>query len=111
MRERERCELRPVERPDGHGGGKNANEHESADREGIKRQLHRAVLLVGRSPDRDQKIFWDDDEFVEDEEKKKIGAQKNPVGTGDDEEETEKEYVRPFVDVQRKQDCADRGQA
>src|SRR5256885_7961801 len=39
-----------------------------AAKKGIERQFHRAVFLVGRTEDRDQKIFGDDHELVEEEE-------------------------------------------
>ena len=82
-----------------------------AAEEGVERQLHRAVFLVGRTPDRDEEIFRDDNELVENEEQEKIGAEKNAVGPADDEEEPEEEFVRPVLDVPGKEDGADGGQA
>ena len=49
-----------------------------AAKEGIERELHRAVFFVGRSEDRDEKIFRDDDQFVENEEKERSALRKTP---------------------------------
>ncbi len=91
--------------------GDNSKEDERASEERIKRKLHRAVFLVRRSPDRDEKIFRHNHELVENEEQKKIGAEKNAIGTADDQEQPKEELVRPTVDVPRKKNSADCGQA
>ena len=90
--------------PARHVGDENADENERAAEEGIERQLHRAVFPVGRSPDRDQEIFRHDHEFVENEEEEQIGAQENAVRTADDEQEPEKEFVRPLSRRSRKKE-------
>src|SRR5205814_404855 len=88
----------------------NADQCERAAEERIERQLHRAVFLVRRTPDRDEEILRDNDELVENEEKKKIGAQEHAVGTADDQKQPEEKLVRPFLDVPRKENRTDRGQ-
>src|SRR5882724_1357491 len=112
QRELKLCELFEIERV---GAGcdincDNADQRERAAEERIERQLHRAVFLVRRTPDRDEEILRDNDELVENEEKKKIGAQEHAVGTADDQKQPEKELVRPFLDVPRKENGTDRGQ-
>src|SRR4051812_39853178 len=91
--------------------GDDADEGERSAEERIERQLHRAVFLVGRTPDRDQEIFRDDDQLVEDKEEKEIGAQKPPVETADHEKQPEEELVRPLLDVPGKKDRAHRREA
>src|SRR5262249_32024379 len=73
--------------------GEDPDENECAAEEGVKRQLHRAVLLVGRSPDRDEEIFRDDHQFIENEKKEKIGAEKDAIRTAYDKKEPEEEFV------------------
>ena len=92
-------ELLEIERTGRDVGREDADENERAAEEGIERELHRAVFLVRRSPDRDEEIFRDDDELVENEEQKQIGAEKDAVGSGDDEQQPEEELVRPLLDV------------
>ena len=91
--------------------GDDADEDQRAAEEGIERQLHRAVFLVRGTPDRDEEIFRHDDQLVEDEEQKEIGAEKDAVGSAHDEEEPEEELVRPLLDVPGEKDRADRGQS
>src|SRR5213595_3501406 len=76
----------------------NADQRERAAEERIERQLHRAVFLVRRTPDRDEEILRHNDQLVEDKEEKQIGAQKNAVGTTHNEKEPEEELVRPVLD-------------
>src|SRR4051812_33724084 len=63
-----------------------ADKNHRAANEGINRQLHRAVFLVGRAPDRDEKIFWDDRQFVEYEQQEQIEAEENSVDSADQRE-------------------------
>ena len=97
-------------RPGSDVNGKDPDENERAAEKGIKRQLHRAVFLVGRSPDRDEEIFRHDHQLVENEEEKEIGAEEDAVGTADDEKQPEEKFVRPLLHVPGKEDRADRGQ-
>src|SRR5947207_2627229 len=75
------------------------DQSERPTEEGIKRQLHRAVFLVRRTPDRDEEVFRHNDQLVEDEEEKQVGAEENAVGSAHDQEQPEKELVRPLFDV------------
>ena len=97
-------ELLEIEGAGGRVNGEDADEDERAAKEGIERQLHRAVFLVGRSPDRDQEIFRHDDQLVENEEKEEIGAEEDAVGTGHDQEQPEEEFVRPGLRPSRKKE-------
>src|SRR5438477_530714 len=107
-----RCELKlrellKIERSSGHVRGDDSDEDERASEEGIKRELHRAVLLVRRSPDRDQEIFWNDHELVEEEEEEEIGAEKDAIRAADHKKKPKEEFVRPMFNVPREKDRGD----
>ena len=55
-------------RPGHHVGRNQPDEHHRAANEGVQREFHRAVFLARRSPDRDEKIFRNNGQFVEHEE-------------------------------------------
>ena len=86
-------ELIQVERTGGDIGGDDSDENKRTAEEGVEGQLHRAVFLVGRSPDRDQEVLGHDHQLVKDKEQEQIGAQKNAEGTAYDKQEPEKELV------------------
>src|SRR6185369_10326185 len=50
-------QLIEIERACGHIRREDAEEYQRTAKEGVQRQLHRAVFLVGRTPDRDQEVF------------------------------------------------------
>ena len=79
-------QLLEIEGPGRCVSGKDPDENKRAAEERIKRQLHRAVFLVGRPPDRDEEIFRDDHQLVKNKEEKEISAEEDAVGTGDDQE-------------------------
>ncbi len=57
-----------------HVSGQNSDKDERASKERVKRQLHGAVFAIGRAPGGDEKILWNNDELVKDEEEKQIRA-------------------------------------
>src|SRR5436190_930043 len=71
------AEIVQIQRTCGHICGDDSDKNKRTAKEGIERQLHRAVLLVGRSPNRDQKILRHDYQFIEDKKKEQIGPKKN----------------------------------
>ena len=103
-------ELVQIERSGGDIGGDDGEEDKRAAQERIERQLHRAVFLVGRSPDRDEEILRHDHQLVEDEEQKQIGAEENAIRPADHEQQPEKELVRPVLDIPGEEHGAYRGQ-
>ena len=103
----ESSELIQVERTGADIGGNDPDENKRTAEEGVKGQLHCAVLLVSRSPDRDQEVLGHNDQFVKDKEQEQVGAQKNAEGATYDEQEPEKELVRSFIHIPGKKDGAD----
>src|SRR5205807_6464959 len=101
-------ELIQVERPAADIGDNNSEKNERSAKKRIERQFHRAVFLVGRTKDRDQEIFWDDDQLVEKEEEEKIGAEEYAIGAADYEQEPKEKLVRAIGDIPGKQNRADR---
>src|SRR5205823_5994931 len=110
-RELELRELLQVERTGGDISGDDGQENKCAAQERIEGQLHGAVFLVGRSPDRDEEIFRHDDKLVEDEKQKQIGAQEHAIRAADHEEQPEKELVRPVIDIPGEKDRAHGGES
>ena len=77
-----------------HPGGDDAGEYQTASGEGIERQLHRGVFAQGsgvgwmggawgRTPNRNEKVFRDDGDFVKDEEQQQIEAEEDAVDAAD----------------------------
>src|SRR5204863_1088267 len=83
--------------------------NERSAKKRIERQLHRAVFLVGRTKDRDQEIFRDDDQLVEKKEEEEIGAEEYAIGAADYEQDPKEKFVRAINDIPGKQNRADRG--
>ena len=104
-------ELIQVERAGCHVSGKNTDEDERPTEERIKSQLHRAIFLIGRSEDRDEKIFRNDHDLIEDKEQKQIGAQEDAVRTGDNKQQPEEKFVLPMFHIPREKHCAHRDNA
>ena len=73
------------------------NEHSTEER--VQCQLHRAVLLVGRSEDGDEKILRHDDQFVEREEQEQIGAKENAVATSHNKKQPEEKFALAMIDI------------
>src|SRR4030095_4448262 len=82
-----------------HVGDKDSGENEHSTEERVEGQLHRAVLLVSRSKDRDEKILRHDDEFVEREEQEQIGAEENAVATTYNEQQPEEKFALAMIDI------------
>src|SRR5438874_3540754 len=82
-------ELVQVERATGDISDDDSKKNKRPTKERIQGQFHRAVLFVGRTEDRDQEIFRDNDNLVEKEEQEKIGTEKNAVRTANYEEKPE----------------------
>jgi len=101
-------ELSQVERSTTDVSGYDPKKNERSAKKRIERQFHRAVFLVGRTKDRDQEIFWDDDQLVEKEEEEKIGAEEYAIGAADYEQEPKEKFVRAINDIPGKQNRADR---
>src|SRR6266404_4497774 len=100
-------ELIQVERATDDVNHDDPEKHERAAEERIESQLHRSVFLVGRTEDRDQEIFRDDDQLIKKKKEKEISAEKNAVGAGDHEQKPEEKLFRAFFEVPGKQNCAD----
>ena len=101
-------ELVQVERTSAHVSCDDPKKNERTAEKRIERQFHRAVFLVGRTKDRDQEIFWDDDQLVEKEEEEKIGAEEYAIGAADYEQEPKEKFVRAINDIPGKQNRTDR---
>src|SRR5262249_42280600 len=99
-------QLIEIERTGRRISDKNPCENEHSTEERVERQLHGAVLLVGRPKDGDEKIFGHDDEFVEREEQKQIGAEENAVATSDNEQQPEEKFALTLIHIPRKQHSA-----
>ena len=50
-------------------GGDESDEHHRASDEGVERKFHRSILAPRRTPDGDQEILRDNDNFVENKKK------------------------------------------
>ena len=92
-----------------HVRGDETDQHHRAADERVDRQLHRAVFLARGTPDRDQEIFWDDCQFVKDEEKKNIEAEEHTIDTADQREVEREIFLGTMFDVPRKQHSGYRG--
>ena len=75
------------------------NEHHPAADKRIKRQLHRAVLLVGRAPDGDEKVFRDDRQLVKQEQKKQIKTEEHAIDSADEGKIEGEKFTGAFLDV------------
>src|SRR4030095_8948088 len=114
LQARTKVELRQliqIQRSGGRISNKDSGENEHSTEERVERQIHRAVLLVGRTKDGDKKIFRHNHQFVECEEQKQIGAEKNAVTTSYDQQQPEEKFALTMVDIPRKQHGAYGGDA
>ena len=76
-------QLIQIQRASSRVRDENAGKNEHPSEERVQSQLHRAVLLVGRPENGDEKVLRHDDQFVECEEQKQIGTQENAVTASD----------------------------
>src|ERR1043165_4004686 len=79
-----------------------ANQNHRASHKRIQRKLHRAVFLARRTPDRDQEIFWNDRQFIKNEDQKQIEAEEHAVHTADQREIKREKFFRTILDIPRK---------
>ena len=81
--------------------------------EGIERELHCGVFAhacgcrVGRTPDRDEEILWDDGDFVEDEKQQQIEAEEDAVDAADQREIEREKFPGAVLDVPGEKDAGD----
>src|SRR5439155_17483995 len=94
-----------------HVDDEDSGENEHSTEERIECKLHRAVLLVSRTEDGDQKIFRHDDQFVECEEQEQIGAEENAVATTHNKQQPEEKFALAMIDIPGKQRGAYGGDA
>src|SRR4030095_16630765 len=102
LQARTKVELRQliqIQRSGGCVSDKDSGKNEHSTKERVECQFHRAVLLVGRTKDGDEKILRHDHQFVECEEQKQIGAEKNAVTTSYDQQQPEEKFALASVDM------------
>src|SRR5438045_8509017 len=89
----ESAQLIEIKRSRGDIGGDDPKKDQYATEEGVKRQLHRAVVLVSRTPDGDQEILRDNDQLIKHAKQKQISAEKHEVGTHNNQQQPKKRIV------------------
>src|SRR5437763_7075836 len=112
-RERIFCQFKQAHAPgtrDDESRDEADQDHRTADKR-IERQFHRAILPPSGAPNRDEEILWNNREFVEGEEQKKIEAQEYAINSADQSEIKCEEFLGASLDVPGKKNSRDGGQA
>src|ERR1035441_7371166 len=81
-------------------------DHRTAD-EGVEHQLHRAIFTSRGAPDSDKEVFGDNDDFVKDEKKEQVVAEKHAVDGANEHKVKREEFLGAIFNVPGEENAGD----